>query len=108
MNTPAALAATLAALLFTGILHAQVPQFLNYQGRVAVNGVNFDGSGQFKFALVDAAGTIRGNTSMHFPLWNANDGIGMGPQTGGGPYQDLAVSFTGTTAALVVIEYWRR
>ena len=38
-------------------LHAQVPQLINYQGRVAVGGVNFDGSGQFKFALVDAAGT---------------------------------------------------
>ena len=38
-------------------LHAQVPQLINYQGRVAVKGVNFDGSGQFKFAIVDAAGT---------------------------------------------------
>ncbi len=38
-------------------LHAQVPQLINYQGRVAVNGVNFDGSGQFRFAIVNAAGT---------------------------------------------------
>ena len=38
-------------------LHAQVPQLINYQGRVAVNGVNFDGSGQFKFAIVNAGGT---------------------------------------------------
>lgn len=35
-----------------------VPQLLNHQGRVAVNGVNFDGSGQFKFALVNATGSI--------------------------------------------------
>ena len=35
-------------------LHAQVPQLINYQGRVAVGTVNFDGSGQFKFALVNA------------------------------------------------------
>ena len=34
-------------------LSAQVPQLINYQGRVAVDGVNFDGAGQFKFALVD-------------------------------------------------------
>ena len=36
---------------------SQVPQLINYQGRVAVAGVNFDGSGSFKFALVNAAGT---------------------------------------------------
>jgi hypothetical protein len=44
-------------LLAATALQAQVPQLINYQGRVAVNGVGFDGSGQFKFALVDAAGT---------------------------------------------------
>ena len=38
-------------------LHAQVPQLINYQGRVAAGGVNFDGSGRFKFALVNASGT---------------------------------------------------
>ena len=36
---------------------AQVPQLINYQGRVAVSGVNFDGTGQFKLALVDGTGT---------------------------------------------------
>jgi hypothetical protein len=36
---------------------AQVPQMVNYQGRVAVGGTNFDGAGQFKFALVNAAGS---------------------------------------------------
>lgn len=35
---------------------AQVPQLISYQGRVAVDGVNFDGPGQFKFAFVNAAG----------------------------------------------------
>ena len=34
-----------------------VPAMINYQGRVSVAGVNFDGPGQFKFALVDATGT---------------------------------------------------
>jgi hypothetical protein len=34
-----------------------VPQLLNHQGRVAVNGVNFEGNGQFKFALVNATGS---------------------------------------------------
>ena len=41
----------------TLVLHAQVPQIINYQGRVLVGATNFDGSGQFKFALVNAAGT---------------------------------------------------
>jgi hypothetical protein len=41
-----------------GSLHAQVPKLVNYQGRVAVNGVNFDGTGQFKFALVNADGSV--------------------------------------------------
>lgn len=37
---------------------AQVPQLLNYQGRVAVAGTNFEGTAQFKFALVDATGSV--------------------------------------------------
>ena len=36
---------------------AQVPQLINYQGRVTAGGVNFDGNGQFRFALVNGAGT---------------------------------------------------
>jgi hypothetical protein len=44
-------------LLFLPVLlHAQVPQLINYQGRVAVGTVNFDGSGSFKFALVSTNG----------------------------------------------------
>lgn len=37
-------------------LQAQVPQLINYQGRVLSGGTNFNGSGQFKFALVQGAG----------------------------------------------------
>lgn len=47
----------LALFLFAPALLAQVPQLLNYQGRVAVGTVNFDGSGSFKFALVNTDGT---------------------------------------------------
>ena len=47
----------LAALsLLATSLSAQVPQLINYQSRVAVGGINFDGTGAFKFALVNAAG----------------------------------------------------
>ena len=37
--------------------HAQVPQTINYQGRVSVAGTNFDGTGQFEFALVNNTGS---------------------------------------------------
>ncbi|HLP76841.1 MAG TPA: hypothetical protein VK327_07970 [Candidatus Paceibacterota bacterium] len=36
---------------------AQVPGIINHQGKVTVNGTNWTGSGQFKFALVNAAGS---------------------------------------------------
>jgi hypothetical protein len=50
--------AMLALITLTaGWLPAQVPQLISYQGRVGVDGVNFDGSGQFKFAFVNAAAT---------------------------------------------------
>ena len=39
-------------------LHADVPNIINYQGRVAVNGTNFTGTGQFKFAIVNGNGSI--------------------------------------------------
>lgn len=46
-----------SALLPAAPLAAQVPNLIPQQGRVAVNGVSFDGTGQFKFALVNATGT---------------------------------------------------
>src|SRR3984893_17993523 len=47
----------LAAIAGTGTLRAQVPQIINYQGRGVVGTTKFNGTGQFKFALVNAAGT---------------------------------------------------
>ena len=35
---------------------AQVPTMISYQGRVLMNNNNFNGTGQFKFALVQGAG----------------------------------------------------
>jgi hypothetical protein len=37
-------------------VRAQVPQLINYQGRLSVGGVNFNGVGQFNFALVNGSG----------------------------------------------------
>lgn len=50
-------------------LGAQVPQVLNFQGRVIAGGTNFHGTGQFKFALVNANGTTT--------YWS-NDGTSTG------------------------------
>ncbi len=47
LATPVALAGTASA---------QVPTMISYQGRVQMNNTNFGGTGQFKFALVRAAG----------------------------------------------------
>jgi len=47
------LRALAAFALLTTSSFAQVPGIINYQGRVMVNGTNFTGTGQFKFALVD-------------------------------------------------------
>ena len=51
---------------------AQVPQLLNYQGRIAVDGVNYAGpTGKFYFALVD------GGTNTSVPA------AGLAVRTGG-------------------------
>src|SRR5437667_7662923 len=50
-------------------LCAQVPQLINFQGRVAVDGVNFNGTGQFKFAFVNGDGSAS--------YWS-NDGASTG------------------------------
>ncbi len=74
---------SLLAVALLGSVRAQVPQLLNYQGRIAVEGVNFDSTaaghaGQFKFALVDGSappavywsndGSIDGQTTANAPL----------------------------------------
>lgn len=51
---------TLAALAVAGCslpLAAQGTQLLSFQGRIATGGMNFDGGGLFKFALVNSDGT---------------------------------------------------
>jgi formylglycine-generating enzyme required for sulfatase activity len=52
-------ALALGFTILSTLLHAQVPQILNYQGNIAVGTppVNFNGSGVFRFALVNTDGT---------------------------------------------------
>jgi hypothetical protein len=44
--------------LLSSTVQAQVPQIINYQGRVLVGSTNFNGTGSFKFALVNSNGSI--------------------------------------------------
>ncbi len=46
---------------------AQPPPLLNYQGRVTVDGTNFHGTGEFRFALVDGAGTTHWSNDGNSP-----------------------------------------
>jgi N-acetylneuraminic acid mutarotase len=64
-------------------LVAQVPQLLNYQGRVKVSGADFSGTGQFKFALVSGAGSTT--------YWS-NDGTSS---NGGQPAAAVALTVSG-------------
>ena len=66
---------TILAILmaFTPNAGAQVPRVLNYQGRVASGGALFEGTGQFKFALVNADGTTF--------YWRNDGGSGAGEPT---------------------------
>lgn len=44
--------------LMTLPLHAEVPRTVAHQGRIAVDGVNFTGNGEFKFRLYTAASAL--------------------------------------------------
>ena len=78
-----------AVLALAAPLSAQVPQLINYQGRVAVNGVNFTGAGQFAFALVDTTGATT--------YWS-NDGT-----SAAGSQPTTAVSLTVTNGLYSVL-----
>ncbi len=47
-----------ALFALTVCAEAQVPQIINYQGRIVDGSTNFNGSGQFKFALVNTNGSV--------------------------------------------------
>src|SRR5438132_14410136 len=67
MNRTALIAIGIFVLLCSP-LHAQVPQLINYQGRVLVGATNFNGTGNFKFALVSPP--LQGQTIAYW----TNDG----------------------------------
>ena len=75
--------AVLTLALLTAHASAQVPQTINYQGRITAVAVNFTGTGQFKFALVNAAGTTT--------FWS-NDGTSV---AGNPPTHSVGLTVTG-------------
>ena len=52
-----AVAAVSISALVVQPARAEVPPLINFQGRVAVSEVPFSGTGQFRFAMVNAAGS---------------------------------------------------
>jgi len=88
-----------ALLLHSPLARAQVPQLLNYQGRIAVNGTNFTGTGEFKFALVSgstnasmqatASGTVIYGFLVNITVNNGGSGYSTPP----------AVTITDSTGA---------
>jgi hypothetical protein len=67
-----------------------VPPLLNFQGRIVIGGVSYNGTGQFHFALVDSTGT---NT-----FWS-NDGTSAG---GGEPAAAVSLALTNGLYAVVL------
>ncbi len=82
-------AAFVAACLLLPSPASAVPALINHQGRMAVNGVNFEGTGQFKFALVNGTGTIT--------YWSNNGSSTAGSQP------TAAVSLTVTKGLYAVL-----
>ncbi len=68
------------ALSLTQAIMADVPEVIDYHGMVKVDGIPFNGSGYFKFAIVDSAGTTS--------YWS-NDGTSV---TGSEPENAVSVS----------------
>jgi len=54
-----------AALFVVAGSASAVPQFINYQGRVVVDGTNYTGTGEFRFTLLDDSNNV---------VWS-NDGV---------------------------------
>ncbi len=73
----------LTLALLTAHASAQVPQTISYQGRITAGAVNFTGTGQFKFALVNATGTTT--------FWS-NDGTSV---AGNPPTNSVGLEVTG-------------
>jgi hypothetical protein len=82
-SPPRTIVLVLAACLAGWSGAAQVPGIISHQGKLTVNGTNFTGTGQFKFALVSAAGDA---------TWWSHDGTSAGGSEPSGPPVSLPVT----------------
>src|SRR5437868_10540372 len=59
-KSAAAIVCVVALILGIGgvLSRAGAPGIINYQGRVKADGVDFNGTGFFKFALINPSGTV--------------------------------------------------
>ena len=73
MNIPRLLACVTACLLAALPVAAQVPGMINYQGRVAVGSVNFDGTDKFKFGLVSTRNSVKATEPLGAPAEPTRD-----------------------------------
>ncbi|MCZ6675832.1 MAG: hypothetical protein O7E52_01150 [Candidatus Poribacteria bacterium] len=48
-------------LALTAVLHAAIPSWIPHQGRIAVDNVNFDGTGEFRFLIYEDGDADHGN-----------------------------------------------
>src|SRR5271165_4206494 len=56
---------------------AQVPGIINYQGRVSVSGTNFNGTGQFEFALMDGGSNVAVRATASVNSFDGSRGIAV-------------------------------
>ena len=70
-------------ILMASVSLCQIPEEINYQAKVEVDGVPYDGAGEFKFAIVDSAGTQT--------FWS-NDGTSV---AGSEPSDSVSLTVTG-------------
>lgn len=93
-----------AAAISSGTLPAQTPPLINYQGRVVVGTTNFDGTGQFQFALVN--GGVNLNTQATAFAMGGGQVFFIGVVTGGSGYTSPPTvtinDATGTGAQAIV------
>ncbi|MES2597546.1 MAG: hypothetical protein V4662_19520 [Verrucomicrobiota bacterium] len=84
-----------------------VPSKINFQGRVSVDNVNFEGNGQFKFALysTEVSGYGPSQTITNTVVWT-NDGSHMGdevtPSVTGEPDHHLVLPVAGGLYSLML------
>jgi hypothetical protein len=86
----------------TAILADGVPHLLNYQGRVAVGGQNHDGTGYFKFAIIDGGSNQNRTATATASVSGSNRISGITVTDGGSGYTSPpAVSIVGTGTGAV-------